>query len=458
MAGNKLTHIQAYRNKKHMNIGLAIFGIIFIYLMVTVLLYLTGTHVSAYEVREGSILKDNAYTGFVLRNEEVVQAEADGYVNYFVMEGSKVGVKTRVYTLSERELDFADASLDESKKLSSDEQAAMLVRIQAFSEGFQEEQFSDVYSLKDTVTTVLESRSNQNRQAQLDAMAGEANSGIQIYQASSDGIIAYSTDGYETAALNDITESTFSKENYEKKELKNNTEVKVGNPVYKLIKNDNWTVVIPLSDETVEEMKEIELVRVRFSKDQETAVAEFSIQKSGDLTLGVLTMDSSMIRYAKERYLDLELILEDESGLKIPKSAVTDKKFYLISEEYLTQGGNSKETGVLVRKEDGSAKFQSVNIYDHDEETGMAYLGTDAFDADTILVKPDSKDTCVLNRTESIKGVYNINKGYAVFRQVHILCESDEYYIVESGSDYGLSNYDHIALNGADVNENDVVF
>ncbi|GFI44413.1 hypothetical protein IMSAGC018_02094 [Lachnospiraceae bacterium] len=458
MAGNKLTHIQAYRNKKHMNIGLAIFGIIFIYLVVTVLLYLTGTHVSAYEVREGSILKDNAYTGFVLRNEVVVQAEADGYVNYFAMEGSKVGVKTRVYTLSDRELDFADTTSDESRKLSSDEQAAMLLRVQAFSEGFEEERFSDVYSLKDTVKTVLESRSNQNRQAQLDAMAGQENSGIQIYQASSDGIIAYSTDGYETMQLKDISEATFSKENYEKSDLKNNMEVKAGSPVYKLIKNDNWTVVILLQEETAEEMREIELVRVRFSKDQETAVAEFSIQEMGNLSLGVLKMDSSMIRYAKERYLDLELILEDESGLKIPKSAVIDKKFYLISEEYLTQGGNSKETGVLVKKEEGAAKFQSVNIYDRDEETGMAYLGTDAFEEDTILVKPDSTDTCVLNRTESIKGVYNINKGYAVFRQVHILCESDEYYIVEAGSDYGLSNYDHIALNGADVNENDVVF
>ncbi len=435
MAEKKLAHIQAYRNKKHMNIGLAIFGIIFIYLVVTILLYLTGTHVSAYEVREGSILRDNAYTGFVLRNEVVVQAEADGYVNYFALEGSKVGVKTRVYTLSEQEL-----------------------RMQAFAEGFQDERFSEVYSLKDTVTTVLESRSNQNRQAQLNAMAGQENSGIHIYQAASDGIIAYSTDGYETASLSDISEATFSKENYEKTDLKNNMEVKAGNPVYKLIKDDNWTVVILLPDEVVDEMREIELVRVRFSKDQETAVAELSVQESGNLHLGVLTMDSSMIRYAKERYLDLELILEDESGLKIPKSAVTDKKFYLISEEYLTQGGNSKETGVLVKTEDGSPKFRSVNIYDRDEETGMAYLGTDAFDGDTILVKPDSSDTCVLNRTESIKGVYNINKGYAVFKQVNILCESDDYYIVESGSDYGLSNYDHIALDGSDVDENDVVF
>lgn len=40
----------------------------------------------------------------------------------------------------------------------------------------------------------------------------------------------------------------------------------------------------------------------------------------------------------KDRYLDIELILEDESGLKIPKSSVTKKDFYLVPENYLTQG------------------------------------------------------------------------------------------------------------------------
>ena len=39
-----------------------------------------------------------------------------------------------------------------------------------------------------------------------------------------------------------------------------------------------------------------------------------------------------------------------------------------------------------------------------------------------------------------------------------LLCESDTYYIVEEGSAYGLSNYDHIALYSANIKENDVVF
>ena len=61
-------------------------------------------------------------------------------------------------------------------------------------------------------------------------------------------------------------------------------------------------------------------------------------------------------------------------------------------------------------------------------------------------------------KRKKLKGVYNINKGYAVFKQIKILCESEEYYVVEEGNDYGLANYDHIALDSDSVKENDVVF
>ena len=458
MTDNNPTSIQAYQKKWHMNIGVVIFGIIFVYLAVTVLMYLTENHISAYEVREGSILRDNAYTGFILRNEVVVPAEADGYVNYYALGGSKAGAKTKVYTLSNRELEFADTSSEEASKLSAEEQAALLVKIQAFSENFKEGQFQDVYTLKEYVASVMDSRSSQNRQAQLDAMAGQEGSGLQIYSAASDGIIVYSTDGYEDITVDKLTEDVFARNDYTKKELKNNAKVRMGDPVYKLIRDDRWSIVIPLDEDISKEMAELKSVKIRFAKDHETATAGFSIHTSGDMYLGVLTLDSSMIRYAEERYLDLELILEDESGLKIPKSSVTDKKFYIIQEDYLTQGGNTKETGVLVETGEENPEFKKVNVYDRDQDSGMVYLNTDAFDEDTLLVKPDSAETCVLNKTKNIKGVYNINKGYAVFKQVNILCESDDYYIVESGSDYGLSNYDHIALNGENVKENDVVF
>ena len=63
-----------------------------------------------------------------------------------------------------------------------------------------------------------------------------------------------------------------------------------------------------------------------------------------------------------------------------------------------------------------------------------------------------------MGKTRSLQGVYNINKGYAVFKKVDILCENDEYYIVREGDSYGLSNYDHIVQEGSSVSPEEVVF
>ena len=55
-------------------------------------------------------------------------------------------------------------------------------------------------------------------------------------------------------------------------------------------------------------------------------------------------------------------------------------------------------------------------------------------------------------------GVYNINNGYCTFREVNIIGETSEYYIVESGTTYGLLVYDHIVLDSSLVDEDQIVY
>lgn len=463
MSGDEMNNIQIYRKKWHINIGIIIFGIIFIYLLFTILTYVTARHVSMYEVRDGSIWKDTAYTGIILREETVIPAEAGGYVNYFVAENSKVGKKTGVYCISPEKIDFeSEASPDDeteaSAELTSEEQAAVLLKTQTFSESFTEGQFSDTYNLKDSIENIITSNSNQSRQSQLDTMLQSGQEGLSVHTAADDGIIVYSVDGYEALKMDQVTEDTFVRSNYEQTELFNNTKIQTGDPVYKLITSENWTLVIELDDETAQEMAETTSVKVRFAKDSETTRASFSIYNTEHANLGFLTFDHSMVRYANQRFLDIELIMEDETGLKIPKSAVIEKDFYTVPEEYLTQGGNTTGTGVLIQGEKDTTQFQTVDVYYRDNETGMVYLNPNTLEEGTVLIKPESNESYPLKKTAPLSGVYNINKGYAMFCQIHILCESEEYYIVESGNEYGLSNYDHIALDGDKILENDVVF
>ena len=74
------------------------------------------------------------------------------------------------------------------------------------------------------------------------------------------------------------------------------------------------------------------------------------------------------------------------------------------------------------------------------------------------LVKPDSNERFQVGPTAKLTGAYNINKGYAVFKQVKELANSGEYYIVEKGTKYGLSVYDHIVLDASTVSDGQIVY
>ena len=242
-----------------------------------------------------------------------------------------------------------------------------------------------------------------------------------MHTADSDGVVVYTIDGYESLTKDDVTTDILEKKNYESTTLSNDTLVNSGDPVYKLIMSDDWTVVIELSDTMAQQLAEQSSVKVKFSKDNETTWAALQIYNTKDSNLAYLTFDHSMIRYATERYLDIELILEDESGLKIPKTAVTEKEFYIVPQDYITSGGGSNNTGVLVQGKKNSVEFQEATVYYRDIETDMAYLDMDSFKEGTVLQKPDSGDAYTLSKTAKLSGVYNINKGYAVFRR--FLCE-----------------------------------
>ena len=145
------------------------------------------------------------------------------------------------------------------------------------------------------------------------------------------------------------------------------------------------------------------------------------------------------------------------SGLKIPKSSVVEEQFYIVPEEYITTGGNSSSSGVMVQDKDGNASFQAVDIYNTSDD-GEVYLSRDDIERGTVLIKPESTETYTVEETKPLTGVYNINRGYAVFKKVVILAENDEYYIVQEGDDYGLANYDHIVQDGSGINSDEVVF
>lgn len=448
-------NILEFRKKKHLNIGVIIFGIIFVYLLVTIVLYLTRKHVTIYEVREGTIVKENAYTGIAIREEDVFYAEQSGYINYYIENTNKIKKSSNIYSITDQELNFEKSDADTSISLSDREKQDFILTIQSFLEQFNTNDFSFTYQYKEELENKVDSITNQTK---LDLV--EEQGTVELQKSEDDGIIVYSTDGLEDVNLDTFTLSLFEKGDYQCKEFTNNMQVKNGDPIYKLITDTNWKILFLIDEETKNLLSEKKSVNVLFQKDNQQVSASISFLEYEGKDVGCLTFQTGMVRYANERYLNFELILENESGLKIPKTSVVKKDFYIVPKSYLTKGGNSNSDGIMIQSTNGDGEsiteFCSVSIYYDDGE--YVYLDPNQFDEETTILKPESSDTYTLSETAALDGVYNINKGYAVFKLVQILCESDEYYIVQEGNSYGLSNYDHIALDSSNIKENDVVF
>ena len=109
-----------------------------------------------------------------------------------------------------------------------------------------------------------------------------------------------------------------------------------------------------------------------------------------------------------KRYLNVELILEDQSGLKIPKSSVIKNHVMRIPQDYITTGGNSSDSGVMIQDKD-SAVFQQIEIY-YVSDDGTNYVNPESLKAGTTLIKPESSETMTVEKTAELSGVYNINQ------------------------------------------------
>ncbi len=457
-----LAKISQYKTKQEMNIGILIFTLILLYLIVTVFTYATSKRISTYEVRRGSIVKDNSYNGLILRQEVTAAAESGGYISYFRNENSKVKTGSNIYAVSPMRLDIEVSTETEEFTFGTEVQKNLMLKTQNFNENFHPQKFSSVYTLKNELIGILRDASNQSKMTRLDTLISQNSGNIHVGKSAADGILVRTIDGYESLSEQTLKPEDFDRTSYSAVRLEDQAEVGAGDIVYKLVTGEEWYVYIQLDKAMAEELAETTYIKTRIDKDNETVWADFSILQIDENYYGKLLFDNSMIRYAGDRFLNIELITEQESGLKIPKSAVIEKEFYVVPSEYLTSNKSGTAQGVLVRKkndESGELEevFQAADIY-YMTEKGDFYLDPEDFGPNTFLMKEGSSETFLLKDQDALQGVYNINQGYAVFRRVLILCENADYYIVEEGASYSLSNYDHIVLDGNMVEDSEVVF
>lgn len=461
----KNSKVKKYRKPLNLNIGMIIFGVIFIYVIVCVIMYFQTSHIVRYEVKEGSLATDNIYRGVIIRDETVVYNQTAGYVNYYAREGERVAKNALIYIVDEtgRLSENLEAAAMGENTLSNKELTEFRSEIINFVHSFDSTHYDTTYDVKISLKNTVLKLANVNM---LESISGlNSSSGgniINYFYAPVTGIVSFWTDGYEDLTAQDVTAEVFENKEYEKKQMLGNSLMAVGDAVYKLSTNENWSLIIPVEAARGAQLLEEGYVKVRFLKNQYESWAEVHLLTNGDgNTYLQLTFTNSMVTFVNDRFLDVELIVEDETGLKIPISSIVQKEFFLIPQDFVIPGGNNGGESIMRQcyLEDGtiSSEVLEVEVYNFDSESEEYYLDSTILNAGDILYKLDGQETYTVSRRATLTGVYNMNKGYADFKQINILYQNEEYAIVKSNTKYGLSVYDYIVLNAETVSDDQFI-
>ncbi len=510
-----MTKSKKVKKNKQTNLGPRVISIFFVFIMIYisafVIMYMTKEKVDIHEVETGSINANNTYTGIAIRSEQIYYSDFAGNVNYFVGEGQRAAVGSVVYTIDEtgRVASMIESLNAGENLMSENNKSTIRNTLSSYKTSRSDARFYEIYEIKDKLAQVVTDSVNENIVNNIDDMIKDTGSGdlFRFFRSDKTGIVVYNMDGYETLTVDQIKPEHFNKDNYSNTNLRSESVIVAQAPVFKLITDEMWQIAIPLTNDKIAEhgLADKKNVKIRFVKEDITTYANFEIVPTASGTYGILSLNKFMVQFASDRFIDVEIISSTSTGLKIPVSALVEKEFFTIPFEYATKGGDNKEVGFLVQhandageivtelynppiyaatdkfyyvdKEDfkyGDIIYKSqmddsgknavaittipVTAPETSQEQPTQDLAETPVETPTSAANNDTSTTFVVSTVGNLKGVYVVNKGYAVFKKVEILEQNDEYVIAQKGVAYSISIYDHIVLDGTKVKENQIIY
>ncbi len=452
----KVINLKARKPFK-LNISIIVILVILIYIICCLVIYLSKDKIVAYEVNQGSLVIKNTYRGFIVRDEVVKYSKDAGNINYFVREGQKLAVNEIVYSVdnSGKVNDIISQIGSEKTVLSDEDVLDIKNKLSNFKLSYTDSNFENVYAFKSDLNESITDYLNENVMDivndKLDDM-GDANA-YTLVNNNQTGVVVYGVDGYENFKTDAITNDIFNEANYRYNNLKNKTYILANAPAYKLVVSEKWSVIIQLNDTQLKLLKNKTTVNITFLKDNLSCSVPISIIENKTGNYAKLDFDKYMIRYVRDRFIDIEINESSIEGFKVPNSSIIQKELFTIPEKYY-QSLASKDKGFVTKNTDGDFVTISPTIYYHKD--GNYYVKTDEVTEGTILYYED--EAYAIGSKETLDGVFCINKGYAVFKVIEKLDSDNEYTIVKTKTSYGLSLYDHIILNAQGINEEEIIY
>ena len=357
--------------------------------------FLIMNPIETYVVTQGNISEEDEAIGYIIRDEVIVKGEdyANG-IYAIAAEGQRAAKGEpifRYYNDSEKEIKTQISGLnykiqellEQGKNDTTDKSADIKSIEKQIEEKIQNintlTNYQEIIENKKNIDNLITKKINfigdvtENKEIkslvnERKTLEQQLKSGSEYQKATISGVVSYRVDGLEeilsVAKFNEITENYLNN-----LDLKTGKIVSTSNECGKVIDNFKCYMAITLNSKNAMSAEVGKSVTLRISNDEEYSAKIFQInEESGKRTI-IFEMNNMTEALINHRKMVVDVIWWDESGLKVPKQALTQENGLY----YVTRNKAGVQTKLLVKVKVQTDKFAIIEPYDTDELKELGY-------------------------------------------------------------------------------------
>lgn len=409
----------------------------------------SNKNVKIYEVTTGEIVNVDRHKGFIYRDESIATCINNGYINFYVANAERVNRGAFIYSINDT------PSVVQSFELNSNDKKNIRQNIKMYNNNITDYEFSNIYNAKDSLNGLI-NEINLVKQLENIDIEKEIDAKEKGY-AKYAGLVSFIIDGYESSKIENYSDEIIKKYDSVKVSTQKK-EVVSGDNIYKIIKNPEFSIAFDSSYD-YDNYQKSNNVYVKFVYENVTTNGriESFIGNDGKKHFKLKITDYPE-KFIDKRIVEFEIENKKISGYKVPIKSLVSKNCYMIPKTMVEKDVETNEDIFYKVGVNGVREKFTCNI--SKEDTNYYYISID----DTLsklkygdVLINRYNDTYSLSEVTQLNGVYNMNKGYAIFKNVDIIDKTNEYAIVKKQTANGISLYDHICLNASDIKEGDLI-
>ncbi len=482
--------------ERRYNTGGIFAGLIF----VLILLYIGG-YVYTYVTREKLVEVKLVYgiadrpaviDAVVIFEENVYQANKDGYLLFSVPHGGRVAKNGNVCSVFDAaeveqiESKLADVNntilnYQENRDAFSNDINNINARIKKLADEnvfyFSGASITGIYSFKEKVQNNLDLR-NQ-------ILLGDTGAGLTGYfsekalyekqldglidyiRADRAGLVSYYVDGTEPLFTENPLDSPPLPKEYVQAKLDYSLlhtakEVESGQPAFKVVTSNMWYIAAYIPRMMTKDWEIGDTVTLYIEDGDEYKPLDMKLSRMTDVDDScyvVFSNDRYLLNFLDTRYLSFKLSQDMKQGLQIPVSAIAEKTVFRLPKNYIYEEMGLSTINKLTPQ--GVVKT-AISVSFTDRDYDYTIMEFNKLELGDVLINPENTgETITLDEVINVKGVFVTNSGTAVFKRINLEGAIDtggEYLIIDPSANPGLKIHDRIASDASHVADKQLVY